>query len=236
MNKKFYSLIAAAIVSVSAFAQEGYSLTAKDVKVEKGTAEVALELEMTNVKPITLVQADLFLGKGLSWKRTSAGKVDKKAIAIDETRDPDEEHTFTWTEQTKVETTFDQAYQDKANELVAANGSYAVRLLIMSNDNIAFEGTEGVVATVSNIKVDDPSVDAEYTVDIWTQCLVEPVNAEAFGKGWTKATVTVGDGTGINGIIESADSNAPVYNLNGQRVNKAQKGVFIQNGKKVAKK
>jgi hypothetical protein len=40
---------------------------------------------------------------------------------------------------------------------------------------------------------------------------------------------------GINGI-NAADSKAPVYNLAGQRVSKTQKGVFIQNGKKVAVK
>ena len=41
--------------------------------------------------------------------------------------------------------------------------------------------------------------------------------------------------TGINSI-NADDANAPVYNLSGQRVNKAQQGVFIQNGKKVAVK
>ncbi|MBQ7494907.1 MAG: hypothetical protein IJT75_03975, partial [Bacteroidaceae bacterium] len=35
----------------------------------------------------------------------------------------------------------------------------------------------------------------------------------------------------INGAVE----NGAVYNLAGQRVNKAQKGIFIQNGKKVVK-
>lgn len=36
----------------------------------------------------------------------------------------------------------------------------------------------------------------------------------------------------INGAIATED-NAPVFNLAGQRVNKAQKGIYIQNGKKV---
>ena len=44
--------------------------------------------------------------------------------------------------------------------------------------------------------------------------------------------------TGVESIDNSqfAIDNAPVYNLQGQRVNKAQKGVFIQNGKKVVVK
>ncbi|MBR3858375.1 MAG: hypothetical protein IKM68_10425, partial [Bacteroidaceae bacterium] len=48
-------------------------------------------------------------------------------------------------------------------------------------------------------------------------------------------TLKVGDPTGINSI-NAEDSKAPVYNLAGQRVSKAQQGVFIQNGKKVAVK
>ena len=37
---------------------------------------------------------------------------------------------------------------------------------------------------------------------------------------------------GINNV-EQADVNAKIYNLNGQRVNNAQKGIYIKNGKKV---
>lgn len=48
-------------------------------------------------------------------------------------------------------------------------------------------------------------------------------------------TVIEVGGTGINSI-NAEDSKAPVYNLSGQRVSKAQQGVFIQNGKKVAVK
>jgi hypothetical protein len=41
-------------------------------------------------------------------------------------------------------------------------------------------------------------------------------------------------GEGRVDIIEFA--TAPVYNLNGQRVQNVKKGVFIQNGKKIVKK
>ncbi len=43
------------------------------------------------------------------------------------------------------------------------------------------------------------------------------------------------EATGINTIENGADNGA-IYNLQGQRVNNAQKGVFIQNGKKVVLK
>ena len=50
--------------------------------------------------------------------------------------------------------------------------------------------------------------------------------------------VDANETTGVESIDNSqfAIDNAPVYNLQGQRVNKAQKGVFIQNGKKVVVK
>jgi hypothetical protein len=47
--------------------------------------------------------------------------------------------------------------------------------------------------------------------------------------------LSVEGGTGINSI-NADDNNAPIYNVAGQRVSKAQKGIFIQNGKKVAVK
>ena len=50
--------------------------------------------------------------------------------------------------------------------------------------------------------------------------------------------VDANETTGVESIDNSqfAIDNAPVYNLQGQRVVKAQKGVFIQNGKKVVVK
>lgn len=44
-----------------------------------------------------------------------------------------------------------------------------------------------------------------------------------------------GEATGIS-AVKSADKSSDTFNLNGQRVNKAQKGLYIQNGKKVVVK
>ena len=48
-------------------------------------------------------------------------------------------------------------------------------------------------------------------------------------------TYYVGVANGIQNI-NAAIANGTVYNLNGVKVNKATKGIFIVNGKKVAKK
>ena len=45
--------------------------------------------------------------------------------------------------------------------------------------------------------------------------------------------IVEGEATAIKGFqAEAQDANAPIYNLQGVRVNKAQKGIYIQNGKK----
>ncbi len=56
-------------------------------------------------------------------------------------------------------------------------------------------------------------------------------NAEA--KSFQQADFTLDlSGTGINGIEADGAENAPIYNLAGQKVSKAVKGVYIQGGKK----
>ena len=50
-----------------------------------------------------------------------------------------------------------------------------------------------------------------------------------YGIEWTSGT----DGIGVINTGQLTIDNSPVYNLNGQRVEKPAKGVFIRNGKKV---
>jgi hypothetical protein len=49
---------------------------------------------------------------------------------------------------------------------------------------------------------------------------------------FTGESTTITDATGINNVTTDANENAAIYNVAGQRVNKAVKGVYIQNGKK----
>ncbi|MBO4827635.1 MAG: hypothetical protein J5506_10485 [Prevotella sp.] len=44
--------------------------------------------------------------------------------------------------------------------------------------------------------------------------------------------LSINDLSGVNALTVNKNSNAPIYNMAGQRVNKAVKGVYIQNGKK----
>lgn len=62
------------------------------------------------------------------------------------------------------------------------------------------------------------------------------LTGEAEGAAISLALISNGS-TGISGIVSDAENtNAPVYNLAGQRVNKNAKGILIQNGKKFINK
>ena len=44
--------------------------------------------------------------------------------------------------------------------------------------------------------------------------------------------ITVKDATGINAVKAGEKDDAPIYNLNGQRVSSPKKGIVVKNGKK----
>jgi len=64
-----------------------------------------------------------------------------------------------------------------------------------------------------------------FTVGANTAYLPAIVTARSF--------ISIDEATGIEGIAAEKLSNGEVYNLQGQRVMKAQKGLYIMNGKKV---
>lgn len=69
---------------------------------------------------------------------------------------------------------------------------------------------------------------ATFNVKSGTAYLAVPTTQASSVKGF----VLDGMETGINGVEAEAGSNAAIYNLQGQRVQKAQHGLYIVNGKK----
>jgi hypothetical protein len=61
--------------------------------------------------------------------------------------------------------------------------------------------------------------------------------AESYGVEFISGKITVTAKPVPDGIstLSAAEDNAPLYNLQGQRVNASRKGLFIRNGKKVVK-
>ena len=136
--------------------------------------------------------------------------------------------------------------EEWANDLEApaAKSAHTVMLVVSpSNPNkytLAVASTGATFKTSTKVLARIGLIAAETMKDGDYEIVVGPTS---FNKGTVsvypqeafKVKVAVSGGTGINGI-NAEDSKAPIYNVAGQRVSKAQKGIFIQNGKKVAVK
>ena len=81
----------------------------------------------------------------------------------------------------------------------------------------------------------ETTANGEYEIKVYDISFSNAAGESVYPQEAFTVKMTVTGGTGINSI-NADDVNAPIYNVAGQRVSKAQKGVFIQNGKKIAVK
>jgi len=103
----------------------------------------------------------------------------------------------------------------------------------VASSGATFKTSSNVVAKIG-ILAEKDITDGDYEIK---------VGPTSFNKGTVSVypqdaftiKVKVTGGTAINSI-KADDVNAPIYNVAGQRVSKAQKGIFIQNGTKVVRK
>ena len=103
------------------------------------------------------------------------------------------------------------------------------------DNSLSFKSTTNPVAKIGIVAAQD-ATDGEYEIVFNKAALSDKSSpVVSYDVPDFTAKVTIAGGVGINSI-NAADSKAPVYNLAGQRVSKAQKGVYIQGGKKVAVK
>ena len=234
--KKFYMTLVAMLCGAAAMAQENILYVEDGFEIEQGA---------TKALPISLKNAEPVVSFAFKWNGVPEGftvpktPADKAKVSVNEARADKEklEIANEYTEEdgatmadwyAKVEVSKSQisvaptvsGYRDDADEWVPC----------------AFLGNDGVVAFVE-ITVDESVAEGEYTL---------PVKSISIGNGAFKTAsiassktaefkVTVIKPTGII-KVNADDPNAPVYNVAGQRVSKAQKGIFIQNGKKIAVK
>lgn len=205
--KKFYMTMFAMLCGVAAMAQN--ELYASDIQLEKGETTADLEISLRNEAEVTAVSFRLGFPEGVSFALNKKGK---KVVTIDEDRM--EDHTFI------IQT--------------AADG--ADMISIYDAGKAPFYENDGVICTVPLAITDEAAaVDGDYTIKVYAISLATPEGVSLETTEEFTVNLRVGEGTGINSI-NADDVNAPIYNVAGQRVSKAQKGVFIQNGKKVAVK
>jgi len=126
--------------------------------------------------------------------------------------------------------TLDEDRIDDHTAIIQTASDGADMISVYSANNESFYENDGTIVTVPLTIATDGTYELRvYNVSISTPAGVSVATSTEF-----TVTMQVGP-TGINSI-NAADSKAPIYNVAGQRVSKAQKGVYIQNGKKVAVK
>jgi len=205
--KKFYMTMVAMLCGVAAMAQN--ELYADEVAIEKGETKANLEIKMRNEVEVTAISFRLGLPEGVTMALNKKGK---KYVTIDEDRM--DEHTA--------------AIQD------AADGNDMIS--VYDTKKNPFSGNDGTVVTVPLTITDEVAAnDVTLAMKVYNISLSTPAGVSLDTTEAFDVNLKIGAGNGINGI-NAADSKAPIYNVAGQRVSKAQKGVFIQNGKKVAVK
>lgn len=112
------------------------------------------------------------------------------------------------------------------------NGDYYV--LLSCSDGYEFIENNGKIITLTLVKGNNVE-DGIYTAQVHSIILgdinAKQMNTETSNTFAIGANVTVGIRS-----INADGTNAPVYNTAGQRVSRTNKGLYIQNGKKVVKK
>jgi hypothetical protein len=214
--KKFYMTLVAMLCGVAAFAQN--TLTAEPIKVETGTKSVDLVLGLTNADPISAFAFRIAFPTGIKAKAAKYWALNEERIDMDWVREfSDDEEAAP----------FDAAYGLTIQDASDGNKQYAV---YCNKGTQAFLGNEGDILTIPLTLTD--VADGQYEIKFYEISISTTGGVSVADAKEIVATLTVGKVVGINSI-NADDVNAPIYNVAGQRVSKAQKGIFIQNGKKI---
>ena len=226
--KKFYMTMVALLCGVAAMAQNEDGLYVEDITVDKGTTAFEIPVCLKNSLPVAAFSFRIALPEGVACK-VVRGKLQ-----------------YTLNEERAPGYSVDYQLTDDGNPQISVYDKYP------------FDKEDGAVLTFqATISDDVAAVDGTYDIQLYRISYSAPTVPEAemadygvtaenndgrsygvsgeFTKLETSFKLNVGEGTGIHSI-NADDVNAPIYNVAGQRVSKAQKGVYIQNGKKVAVK
>ena len=232
--KKFYMTMAAMLCGVAAMAQN--ELYGEPIKAEKGET-VNLTISLRNADPVTAISFKLELPAGV--KAAGKNKWILEEDRIDTEKVTNAQAFAEEVDPADVDLDITSVYTFFLQKGVYALAPVPVKYPIEGGyEFVTFTGNEGPIMSVP-LTIADTVEDGVYEVKILDPGIssaTDPVqNIVSSSTEPVIVTLTVGEGTGINSI-NADDVNAPIYNVAGQRVSKAQKGVFIQNGKKIAVK
>ena len=210
--KKYILAIACMFSAITGFAQD--ALTIENAVIDAGQTGT-LNVILTNPETgFIACQFDVTLPAGLDVQRTSAGKVSKaKTCALtDRSSNEEEEFEFNFT----------------IAEVGTGNNQY--RFTMYNDNNAPFLGASGGAIMVLTVTASDSFAGGEGKIHAITL-----TNENRKGVSPDDATFTVSSAAGINDLKVDG-SNAPAYNLAGQKVADGFKGIYIQNGKKMIQK
>lgn len=198
-------LLLAVLVCGTALAEDANTFYFTDAAVLPGKT-TNIELCMRNAeKSLTCLEAEIQLPEGLS-------------VALDEKGNPIVTLYRNRTEGHEVLT----------NVLESGN----LKLLVSDIEGRLFSGEEGPVLSF-RVQAAEAAPIGESKLETVGESLL--VNAEAkayYSVGVTGNILVTDDATGIDGDLRGMDASDAIYTLAGERVSKARKGIFIQNGKK----
>ncbi len=198
-------LLLAALVCGTALAEDANTFYFTDAAVLPGET-TNIELCMRNAeKSLTCLEAEIQLPEGLS-------------VALDEKGNPIVTLYRNRTEGHEVLT----------NVLESGN----LKLLVSDIEGRLFSGEEGPILSF-RVQAAEAAPIGESKLETVGESLL--VNAEAkayYSVGVTGNILVTDDATGIDGDLRGMDASDAIYTLAGERVSKARKGIFIQNGKK----
>ena len=198
-------LLLAALTCGTALAEDANTFYFTDAAVLPGET-TNIELCMRNAeKSLTCLEAEIQLPEGLS-------------VALDEKGNPIVTLYRNRTEGHEVLTN------------VLENGN--LKLLVSDIEGRLFSGEEGPVLSF-RVQAAEAAPIGESKLETVGESLL--VNAEAkayYSVGVTGNILVTDDATGIDGDLRGMDASDAIYTFAGERVSKARKGIFIQNGKK----
>ena len=205
-----------AMAKVSANTAQATDIETSDniIYVEPATVDAGttatLSICMKNSAAIRGFQFDMYLPEGVTAKKNNKGRY---LCSFNQDRLPeDDEHTLT----------------------LGGQEDGSIRFLCGSQYEETFTGTEGEIATIQ-VDIAEGLASGSYPIQLKSMKLTETNISKYYEHELVETMLTDSSATGINSI--SADgTDAPAYNLQGQRVQPVQKGLYIVNGKKTVMK
>jgi len=224
MKKFFFSMMAMLAFAGTAMAQSPKFIV-DDVMMKDGKGTITLKYEFDKDDYYGNFQCDFLLPEGVSIAtgRGSGAKIDAA--------------------QTEGGFTLASSSMTVKEELDMNYGKEVFRVVVSCLGGYALIGTSGTLLTIP-ISCDaslDAALDAKMNnalinaATLYSDDSDNPDRGKEFHPAEVSFKIVCGEAVGISEVSAQQEQTA-VYNLAGQRMESAQKGIYIQNGKKVVKK